>query len=131
MNVTDKKYLDQYSKLIGNKVSDLKPDGLIAVNKDAGGHAGKLSSKELIARLKSISNLPIISAGGVGNGQQFLEKLDEGACGISIGSPFIATKESPVSMEYKKACVHYSGTAISPPPAASATGSNAPAKLPG
>jgi len=105
-------FCDVVDEIYGKKVSDLNPDGLIAVNKDAGGHAGKLSSKELIARLQSISNLPIISAGGVGNGQQFLEKLDEGACGISMGSPFIATIESPVSMEYKKACIHYSATDI-------------------
>ncbi|MCK5280309.1 MAG: nitronate monooxygenase, partial [Cyclobacteriaceae bacterium] len=89
-----------------------KPDGLIAVNNEAGGHAGKLSSKELINRLQSVSDLPIISAGGVGNGKQLLEKLDEGACGISMGSPFIATEESPVSQDYKEACIHYSAKDI-------------------
>ena len=105
-------FCDVVDEAYGKKVSDLRPDGLIAVNKDAGGHAGKLSSKELITRLQSISELPIISAGGVGNGQQLLEKLDEGACGISMGSPFIATEESPVSLEYKEACVHYSAKDI-------------------
>jgi len=103
-DVTDEKY--------GKKVSELKPDALIAVNRDAGGHAGNLNSKELISRLKSVSDLPIISAGGVGNGQQFSEKLSEGACGISVGSPFIATVESPVSAAYKEACVNYSAKDI-------------------
>lgn len=105
-------FCDVVDEVQGEKVSILKPDALIAVNKEAGGHAGKLSSLELINRLNTISDLPIISAGGVGNGKQLLEKLDEGACGISIGSPFIATEESPVSQEYKQACVQYSAKDI-------------------
>lgn len=103
-DVTDQKY--------GEKVARFNPDALIAVNKDAGGHAGTVGSKELINNLKQISDLPIISAGGVGTGSQLLEKLNEGACGISMGSPFIATIESPVSMEYKQACINYSANDI-------------------
>ena len=105
-------FCDVIDEKYGAKVSKSRPDALIAVNKDAGGHAGRLSSADLIARLKAISDLPIISAGGVGNGKQFAEKLEEGACGISIGSPFIATEESPVSTEYKEACVKYSASDI-------------------
>lgn len=89
-----------------------RPDGLIAVNKEAGGHAGKLTSQELLGRLKKITEIPLISAGGVGKGDQLLNKLRQGACGVSIGSPFIATKESPVSEEYKMACVSYSAKDI-------------------
>lgn len=105
-------FCDVVDEIYGKKVSDQKPDGLIAVNKDAGGHAGKWSSEDFINRLQSVTDLPIISAGGVGNGHQLLEKLNEGACGISIGSPFIATEESPVSQEYKEACIHYSAKDI-------------------
>ena len=105
-------FCDVVDEVYGKKVSELKPDGLIAVNKDAGGHAGKLTSRELINRLKTITDLPIISAGGVGNGIQLKEKLEEGACGISMGSPFIASEESPVSREYKQACIDYSAKDI-------------------
>jgi nitronate monooxygenase len=103
-DVVDQKY--------GEKVASMKPDGLIAVNNLAGGHAGKLSSKELIATLREITDLPIISAGGVGLGSQLYEKLEEGACGISMGSPFIATFESAVSEEYKQACIKYGSADI-------------------
>lgn len=107
-----KVFCDVIDEAYGKKVNELQPDGLIAVNSMAGGHAGNLESRELLARLKNISSLPIISAGGVGTGQQLLEKLKEGACGISMGSPFIATAESPVSQEYKEACVAYSAKDI-------------------
>ena len=96
--------VDSYS---GKKASFYNPDGLIAVNNQAGGHAGRLSSRELVHELKKISDLPIISAGGVGNGLHFYEKISEGACGVSVGTIFIASEESPVSPEYKKACIEY------------------------
>jgi nitronate monooxygenase len=43
----------------------------------------------------------------VGKGSQLVEKLELGACGVSIGSPFIASNEADVSMEYKQAIVDY------------------------
>jgi len=89
------------------KVESLGADALIAVNKEAGGHAGSMSYKELIPLLTSNCNIPVISAGGVGNHQQMEEIISLGAAGLSIGSLFIATKESDVSDEYKEACVNY------------------------
>ena len=89
------------------KVEQLGADALIAVNKEAGGHAGNLSYKELIPLLTAHCNIPVISAGGVGNHEQMQEILTLGAAGLSIGSLFIATEESDVSDDYKNACVNY------------------------
>jgi len=98
-DVTEEKY--------ARKVTDLGADALIAVNSRAGGHAGKLPPEELIPLLREHSDLPIISAGGVGDGQGLHDMLHLGACGISMGSPFIASVESPVTAAYKNACVEY------------------------
>ncbi len=89
------------------KVQGLGADAVIAVNSEAGGHAGPMSYKELIPLLKEKCNIPIISAGGVGRGKQMKEMLALGADGISMGSPFIATNEAGVSQEYKQAIVDY------------------------
>lgn len=89
------------------KVIQLGADAVIAVNKFAGGHAGNLSSAELISRIRTFSDIPIISAGGVGDYSGVQSKLAEGFCGLSIGSPFIASEESSVAMDYKNACVEY------------------------
>ena len=89
------------------KVQELGCDALIAVNKEAGGHCGPLPAKELVPLLVKECNIPVISAGGVSNGLQMKEMLQLGACGISVGSPFIATNESKVSNAYKQAIVDY------------------------
>lgn len=89
------------------KVEALGADAVIAVNKEAGGHAGPTSYQELIPLLVENCNIPVISAGGVGNHQQMEEMLALGAAGLSVGSLFIASEESDVSQEYKEACVNY------------------------
>lgn len=89
------------------KVEQLGADAIIAVNNQAGGHAGGTSYEELIPQLKKACNIPIISAGGVGNGHEMRKVLDTGADGLSIGSIFIASTEAGVNDEYKQACIDY------------------------
>ncbi|MGY5352317.1 NAD(P)H-dependent flavin oxidoreductase [Wenyingzhuangia sp. IMCC45533] len=89
------------------KAESLGCDALIAVNNKAGGHRGSLSPKELIKELVNNTNLPVISAGGIGCSRDLSLVMSYGAAGASIGSPFIASVESQVSEAYKNACVHY------------------------
>ena len=89
------------------KVQNLGCDAIIAVNKEAGGHAGPTPAKALIPELVAACSIPVISAGGVSNGKQMKKMMDLGACGISMGSPFIATDEAKVSDAYKQAIVDY------------------------
>jgi nitronate monooxygenase len=89
------------------KVEELGADAVIAVNKEAGGHFGPTSYQELVPQLVEHCNIPVISAGGVGNHTQMQQMLDLGAAGVSVGSIFIASTESNVSQEYKEACVNY------------------------
>lgn len=98
-DVTDLKF--------AQKVTSLKADALIAVNNEAGGHRGNSSPKELIEELVANCDIPVISAGGVGNKSQLDEMLSYGAIGVSVGSPFIASEESGVTQDYKEACVKY------------------------
>lgn len=98
-DVTDLKY--------AKKVEQLGCDALIAVNKEAGGHAGSSSYKELLPLLVKNCNIPVISAGGVGDGRDIRKMMDLGAAGVSMGSLFIASEESDVTQEYKQACIQY------------------------
>jgi nitronate monooxygenase len=103
-DVTDAKF--------AKKVEGLGADAVIAVCKEAGGHAGNISFKELIPELKKVCSIPVLSAGGIGTGKGIKQMLDLGADGVSMGSIFIATDEAPVSKEYKDACVQYTAKDI-------------------
>lgn len=89
------------------KVEKLGADAVIAVNSGAGGHAGNIPTSILVPMLREHCKIPVISAGGVGTGAGLLSTLALGAVGVSIGSPFIATTEAPVSAEYKQAVIDY------------------------
>tara|TARA_B110000037_G_scaffold178587_1_gene204410 strand:- start:806 stop:1702 length:897 start_codon:yes stop_codon:yes gene_type:complete len=102
-----KVFCDVVDAAYARKVEDLGADAIIAVNKEAGGHAGPTPFSELIPALKKECSIPVISAGGIGDGKGIKEMMDLGADGVSMGSIFIATKEAPVSEDYKNACVNY------------------------
>ena len=102
-----KVFCDVVDEKYALKVEKLGADAIIAVNCNAGGHAGKLTAEEIIPLIKKNCSIPIISAGGIGTKEGINKIINLGADGISIGSPFIACEEAHVSEEYKKACVDY------------------------
>ncbi len=87
------------------KVQDMGADGVIAVGSGAGGHAGSISPLVLIPWLKAELSIPIIAAGGISTGQQIAACIALGAAGVSMGTRFIASKESQVDPSYKEAIV--------------------------
>lgn len=107
-NTGIKVFCDVIDEVQGKKVELLGADAIIAVGKEAGGHCGPHPIKDLVHKLREVCKIPIIAAGAVGNGQQMFDRIEfDRADGVSVGSPFIASVESPVSMEYKNACVDY------------------------
>ena len=107
-----KVFCDVVNLEYAKKVELLGADAIIAVNNRAGGHLGPMSPEELIPLLIKHCNIPVISAGGVSDGKQLKQVLELGACGVSIGTPFIATHEADVSLEYKQAIVDYNAKDI-------------------
>jgi nitronate monooxygenase len=102
-----KVFCDVIEEKYAKKVEELGADAVIAVNCNAGGHAGKLKPEEIILLLNKHCNIPVISAGGIGTKDGIDTVMDLGAAGLSIGSPFIACEEAHISKEYKQACVDY------------------------
>ena len=102
-----KVFCDVIEEKYAKKVEKLGADAIIAVNCNAGGHAGKLKPKEIIPLLNKHCNIPVISAGGIGTKEGIDSIMNLGAAGLSIGSPFIACVEGHISKEYKQACVDY------------------------
>lgn len=94
------------------KVEQLGADAIIAVGREAGGHCGPVSLQKLIPQLVEQCNIPVLAAGGVGKKEHIEQLMQLGAAGVSVGTIFIASLESPVSDEYKQAIIQYSGADI-------------------
>ncbi len=77
-------------------------DGIICVNRRAGGHLGKKSPEEIYAELASLK-LPLVCAGGVGSPKEFRAMLDLGYAGVQCGTRFIAATECTAHADYKNA----------------------------
>lgn len=86
------------------KAVDGGADGLIAVNKRAGGHAGSRSAEALLEELRPFG-LPVVAAGGIGTPEDFSRHLKMGYVAAQLGTRFIATPECRASDAYKQAIV--------------------------
>jgi len=86
----------------GQKAVDAGVDGLIGVNDQAGGHAGRLSPERLLDELAPLG-LPVVCAGGVGDAAGFARALQLGYAAVQCGTRFIATTECNASAAYKQA----------------------------
>jgi nitronate monooxygenase len=97
-------YHDTTERKWGEKGAAGGVDGLIAVNRRAGGHPGEKGVEALYEELAGIG-LPVVCAGGVGTPGDFVEALRVGYAGVQVGTRFIATPECRASDAYKKAIV--------------------------
>ena len=89
----------------GQKGLDAGVDGLIAVNRRAGGHAGSRLAPALLDELAPLG-LPVICAGGVSTGAEVADAIAMGYAGVQMGTRFIATPECTAHERYKAAIVN-------------------------
>ena len=97
-------YHDVTERRWAEKGAEAGVDGLIAVNRRAGGHAGPRDVRPLLEELLPVG-LPVVCAGGVGNEHDFVDVLRMGYAGVQLGTRFIASSECRASDAYKQAIV--------------------------
>ena len=85
------------------KCIDAGVDAIVAEGFEAGGHNGidEITTMCLIPQIKSIIDIPLIAAGGIGSGAAMLASMCLGADGVQIGSLFAASKESSAHENFK------------------------------
>lgn len=86
------------------KGADGGVDGIVAVNRRAGGHAGSRSAESLLEELAPVG-LPVVCAGGLSTAADVVGALDLGYAGVQLGTRFIATHECTAHPRYKQALV--------------------------
>jgi nitronate monooxygenase len=74
---------------------------------DCGGHPGEddVGNWVLLAKAQGKIGVPFLASGGCGNGKQLAAALAMGACGMNMGTRFMATVEAPIHDGIKKALV--------------------------
>ncbi len=77
-------------------------DAIIVTGHEAAGHGGDVTSLALIPSIADNINIPIIAAGGFADGRGLATALILGADGISMGTRFMNSVESPVHENQKK-----------------------------
>ncbi|MGE0801993.1 MAG: nitronate monooxygenase [Lautropia sp.] len=75
-------------------------DLIIATGYEAGGHTGEVTTMVLVPEIAQvIAPVPVLAAGGIGNGQQMAAALALGAQGVWCGTIWLGTVESEASPE--------------------------------
>jgi enoyl-[acyl-carrier protein] reductase II len=90
------------------KCEEAGVDAIVAEGFEAGGHNGREETTTmcLIPMIKKHCSLPLIAAGGIGNGESMAAALCLGAEGVQVGSRFAATHESSAHVAFKNEIIH-------------------------
>ncbi|WP_170291555.1 enoyl-[acyl-carrier-protein] reductase FabK [Heliobacterium mobile] len=78
-------------------------DALIAEGMESGGHVGELTTMSLVPQIVDAVNIPVIAAGGIADGRQFVAALSLGAVGVQMGTRFMCAKECVIHPNVKTA----------------------------
>ncbi len=78
-------------------------DFIIAQGTEGGGHTGEVGSMVLWPQIiDAVGDLPVLAAGGIGNGRQMLAAMSLGAAGVWTGSLWLAVEEAEAEPEQKE-----------------------------
>ena len=78
-------------------------DAVIAEGTESGGHVGEMTTMALVPQVADAVDVPVVAAGGIGDGRQFAAALSLGACGVQVGTCLLASEECPIHARYKEA----------------------------
>ncbi|MGL5123240.1 MAG: nitronate monooxygenase [Fusobacteriaceae bacterium] len=93
------------SVALAKRMEKIGADAVIAEGMEAGGHIGELTTMALLPQVAAAVNIPVIAAGGVASGEQFLAVLSMGASGVQAGTIFLTAYECLVHEKYKAAVI--------------------------
>lgn len=77
-------------------------DALVVEGGEAGGHIGDLTTMVLVPQVVDAVNVPVIAAGGIGDGRGVSAAFMLGASGVQVGTRFLLANECTVHENYKK-----------------------------
>lgn len=76
-------------------------DAVVAEGTESGGHVGEMTTMALVPQVCDAVSIPVIAAGGIADGRGLAASLMLGACGVQVGTRFLAATECSIHPEYK------------------------------
>lgn len=89
------------SVALAKRMEKIGADAIIAEGTESGGHVGKTTTMCLVPQVVDAVNIPVIAAGGIGDGRGMAASFMLGAKGVQIGTRFLVSTDCSVHENYK------------------------------
>lgn len=89
------------SVALAKRMEKLGADAVVAEGMESGGHIGQLTTMTLVPQVVDGVNIPVIAAGGIGDGRGMAAAFMLGAEAVQIGTRFLVANECTVHENYK------------------------------
>lgn len=93
------------SVALARRLERLGVDAVIAEGEESGGHIGTVTTMSLVPQVADAVSIPVIAAGGIGDGRGLVAALALGAAGVQMGTRFVCTEECIAHANYKDSIV--------------------------
>lgn len=95
------------NRKFAKKAAESGVDAIVAEGFEAGGHNGREETTTLclIPLIRDCTDLPLIAAGGIGDGRSMLACFALGAEAVQVGSRFVASAESSAHELFKQTVI--------------------------
>ena len=81
-------------------------DAVVAEGTESGGHIGENTTMCLVPQVVDAVSIPVIAAGGIGNGRGVAAAFILGASAVQMGTRFLSAYECSIHPSYKEKILH-------------------------
>lgn len=89
------------SVALAKRMEKYGADAVIAEGTESGGHIGETTTMTLVPQIVDAVSIPVIAAGGIGDGRGIAAAFMLGAEAVQMGTRFLVAKECIVHQNYK------------------------------
>lgn len=88
---------------LATRVERAGADAIVAEGCEAGGHIGETTTMALVPQIVDALSIPVLAAGGIGDGRGVAAAYMLGAEGVQVGTRFLVAEECIIAQGYKDA----------------------------
>lgn len=89
------------SVALAKRMEKYGADAVVAEGTESGGHIGETTTMTLVPQVADAVSIPVIAAGGIGDGRGIAAAFMLGAEAVQMGTRFLVAKECVVHQNYK------------------------------